>query len=80
MDDDEEGEKPEWATCMSSKSITVTVLANQLYFNHFNLGLKSLEGASTPEESLESLKQLALFIDGNDLSDMNQIGKGVCHF
>lgn len=32
--------------------------------------------SSTPEESLESLKQLALFIDKDDLFDMQQFGKG----
>lgn len=40
-------------------------------------GLKSMDLADTPEESLESLKKLALFIDRADLYDMSQIGKGV---
>lgn len=40
-------------------------------------GLNSSNQAFTPEESLESLQRLALFIDKADLNDMHQIGRGV---
>lgn len=40
-------------------------------------GLRSTDQALTPEESLESLQKLALFIGKDDLYDMHQIGKGV---
>lgn len=36
-----------------------------------------MKEVSTPEESLQSLEQLALYIDRSDLHDMSQIGKGI---